>query len=170
MKHEYKEFPFTRIKELIKEGQEAAKKYNSIEDLIYDTDYTFAEAEYVKIGFNNPKWEIGEVKTFYRIGEPAIDEDGCSYMNSCNHVINRFEEGISVVTMKWLHSLKAIFFGTSDEDIQMCGIYRITGFELPYRGGDDEVLIKALDWAEKTRIRTRKGLEKAVRDAEQKQA
>lgn len=161
-KYEYNEISFPRIKELIREGQEASEKYKTIAELIYATDYSFGEMEYVGLGFDYPDWQVGEIKTFYRIGEPAIDDFGCFYKNSYNHAEDRFEEGVSVVTMNWLHSFKSVFFGTSDEDIRKRGVYKITGFELPSRGGDNEIMIKPLDWAKKTRIRTRKGLEKAV--------
>ena len=44
------------------------------------------------------------------------------------------------------------------------GIYRIKGIQIGF-GGDDEPVIYATDWAEKTRIRTFTGLEKAVKTA-----
>ena len=72
-----------------------------------------------------------------------------------------------MVTTAWLNSMKSVFFGSTDEHIKTRGVYKIKGFALPTTGGDDETLIVPLDLAEKTRIRTRNGLAKAVKQAEQ---
>lgn len=165
----YNEFSFEKIKKLVKEGQEAATKYDTLVELLYSRDFGFTEWEYISLGFENPTWEIGEIKTFYRIGEPLID-DGGAYRNSYNHAADRPEKGVSVVTTEWLHSLKSVFFGTSDDKIEARGVYKIRGFELPTCGGDDEKLIKPIDWAEKTAIVTREGLAAAVSEEEKKQA
>lgn len=164
---DYNEFRFEKIKELVKEGQDAATKYDTLDELIHSQDFGFAEFEYIAMGFENPDWEIGEIKTFYRIGEPMIDEGG-AYVNSYNHAADRPEDGVSVVTTEWLHSLKSVFFGTTDEKLKAKGVYKIRGFELPGCGGDDEKLIKPIDWAEKTDIVTREGLEAAVAEEEKK--
>lgn len=157
----YNEFSFEKIKKLVKEGQDASTKYDTLGELLHSRDFGFSEWEYISMGFENPNWEIGEIKTFYRIGEPLID-DGGTYHNSYNHAADRPENGVSVVTAEWLHSLKSVFFGTTDEILKARGVYKIRGFELPGRGGDDEKLIKPIDWAEKTDIVTREGLEAAV--------
>lgn len=157
----YNEFSFEKIKKLVKEGQDAVNKYDTLDELIHSRDFGFSEWEYIAMGFKNPEWEIGEIKTFYRIGEPRIDRGG-AYINSYNHEAGRPENGVSVVTIEWLHSLKSVFFGTSDEKLKARGVYKIRGFELPGCGGDDEKLIKPIDWAEKTNIVTREGLETAV--------
>lgn len=164
---DYNEFSYDTIKRLVKEGQAATTKYSTMMDLLYSRDFGFHEWEYIAMGFENPDWEIGEIKTFYRIGEPLID-DGGAYRNSYNHAADRPEEGVSVVTTEWLHSLKSVFFGTSDDKIEAKGVYKIRGFELPTCGGDDEKLIKPIDWAEKTDIVTREGLEAAVAEEEAK--
>lgn len=157
----YNEFSFEKIKKLVKQGQDAETKYNTLGELLHSRDFGFSEWEYISMGFENPDWEIGEIKTFYRIGEPLIDGGG-TYRNSYNHAADRPENGVSVVTTEWLHSLKSVFFGTTDEKLKAKGVYKIRGFELPGRGGDDEKLIKPIDWAEKTDIVTREGLEAAV--------
>lgn len=157
----YNEFSFEKIKKLVKEGQDASTKYDTLGELLNSRDFGFSEWEYISMGFKNPEWEIGEIETFYRIGEPRIAKGG-AYVNSYNHAADRPEDGVSVVTTEWLHSLKSVFFGTTDEILKARGVYKIRGFELPGRGGDDEKLIKPIDWAEKTDIVTREGLEAAV--------
>ena len=109
----------------------------------------------------NPNFEpiIGE---FYRIGEPRENGYG-KYKPSWNYAEDRPEDGVSVVTSAWLNSMKSVFFNTTDENIEKRGVYKIRGFALPSSGGDGETLICPLDWAEKTRIRTRDGLERAVK-------
>lgn len=149
---------------LIKKGQQLSKKYNSYIEFAYSTeydDYSLSEIEYINIGFDNPDFQP-KIKTFYRIGCPKRRKDG-SYAPSYNFAEDRPESGISVVTEKWLHSLKSVFFGSSDEDIQNKGVYAIEGFALPTTGGDDETLIIATGEAKKTMIRTRNGLLKAVK-------
>ena len=158
----YNEYSFEKIKEFIAEGQRAFLNYRSLEELLYSADYSLREWEYIELGFKNPDWTIGEAETFYRIGEPVLDKNMGCYKSSYNYADDRPECGVSVITTKWLHSFKSIFFGTSDEDLQRRGVYKITGFALPSTGGDDELLVKPLDWAVKTRIRTRDGLERAV--------
>ena len=159
----YNQFSFEKIKKLIAEGQEAAKKYNTEEEMAYATNYSLAEYEFVSMGFNNPDFVVGEIKEFYRIGEPIQDGYGC-YKSSWNFAEDRPEAGVSVVTTAWLHSMKSVFFNTTDEKIRLRGIYKIKGFVVPGVGGDDEILICPMDWAEKTRICTRSGLEKAVKE------
>ncbi|WP_276773827.1 hypothetical protein [Ruminococcus champanellensis] len=118
--------------------------------------------KFVDIGYRyGDKIEIVE-KEFYRIGEPTIDCYGNCYHASYNYAEDKPEDGISVVTTAWLHSMKSVFFGAhDDEKLQSRGVYKIKGVVVGF-GGDDEPLIYATDWAEKTRIRTYNGLEKAV--------
>lgn len=158
----YNQFRYEYIKKLILAGQKAAKEGTTLEELIYATDYSASAFEFVSMGFENPEYELGEIKEFYRIGEPIIDECGC-YESSWNFADDCKENGVSVVTTKWLHSLKSVFFNTTDEKIASRGVYKIRGFVVPGRGGDDETLICPMDWAEKTKIKTRAGLEKAVK-------
>ena len=94
-----------------------------------------------------------------------MDWHGDCYKSSYNYADERPEDGISVVTIEWLHSLKSVFFGAHDDDkLKNRGVYRIKGIQIGF-GGDDEPVIYATDWAEKTRIRTFTGLEKAVKTA-----
>lgn len=160
---EYNQFNYTYIKKLIKKGQEHAKQYATEEELVYNTDYSLSEYEFIAMGFFNPDFVPGQIQEFYRIGEPHKDEFDGSYKPSWNFAEDRPENGVSVVTTAWLHSLKSVFFNTTDENIAARGVYKIKGFIIPNRGGDDEILICPMDWAVKTRIRTRAGLEKAVK-------
>lgn len=161
----YNEYPIAIIKKIIRDGQMAAKNGWTEEEMFYRIDCSFAESRFLTIGFRNPDFIVGEIRTFYRIGEPAENGYGC-YKPSYNYADDMPEDGVSVVTLAWLNSMKSVFFGTTDEKIQKRGVYKIRGFVLPRRGGDDEVLICPMDWAEKTRIRTRAGLEKAVKNTE----
>ena len=158
---EYNQYSFETIKKLINIGKKYASKYNDIDELMYDNDYEINQLEFIAIGFENPDFEP-EIKEFYRIGEPITNEYGC-YKSSYNFAEERYENGVSVVTTAWLCSMKSVFFNTTDEKIAKSGVYKLTGFALPCAGGDDELLIVPLDWAEKTRIRTRAGLGKAVK-------
>lgn len=129
--------------------------------LYWVADYPLGAIAFIELGYLHPDFEP-VIKDYYRIGCPINDGHNC-YRNSFNFAENRCEEGISVVTEKWLHSFKSVFFGSSNEDIKSKGVYKIKGFALPQRGGDDELLIVPMDWAVKTKIRTRNGLEKAVK-------
>ncbi|MCI5678711.1 MAG: hypothetical protein MR278_01810 [Bacteroidales bacterium] len=159
----YNQYSYETIKKLIAKGQKYASKGYSINDVLYAEDFSESQWEFVQMGLEHPDFVPGEIKTFYRIGEPREDGYGC-YKNSYNFAEDRFENGVSVVTAEWLHNLKSVFFGTSDKDIEAKGVYKIRGFVVPNIGGDDETLICPMDWAEKTRIRTRNGLEKAVKN------
>lgn len=160
----YNQYSYNKIKKLIAAGQEAAQKGMTEEEFVYNSDYTPSEYEFVAIGFNYPDFVPGEIKTFYRIGKPAEDTDG-TYKNSWNHADDKRESGVSVVTTAWLNSMKSVFFNTTDEKIAARGVYKIKGFAIPSKGGDDETLICPMDFAEKTRIRTRAGLANAVKKA-----
>ena len=159
----YNQYPLNYIKKLIVKGQEATKEFNSIDSFLYSIDYDFGEEEFLGLGFKNPDFDVDsiEIKEYYRIGEPVLDYGGKSY-NSYNFAEERSEAGVSVVTTEWLHSLKSIFFGTDDNKIASKGVYKIKGFAIPHVGGDDETLIIPMDFAEKTDIKTRDELEKAV--------
>lgn len=103
-----------------------------------------------------------EEKTWYRIGEPIKNAYGNAYKSSYNYAEDHPECGISVVTANWMHSLKSVFFGAHDDDkIKAKGVYKIKGVQIGF-GGDDEPLIYATDWAEKTDITTVDELEKVV--------
>ncbi len=159
----YNQYSLNYIKKLIAKGQEATKEFNDIESFIYGTDYHFNEYDFLGLGFKNPDFDVDsiEIKEYYRIGEPVLDYGG-KYYNSYNFAEERSEAGVSVVTTEWLHSLKSIFFGTDDNKIASKGVYKIKGFAIPHVGGDDETLIIPMDFAEKTDIKTRDELEKAV--------
>ncbi|MCM1224559.1 MAG: hypothetical protein NC548_59935 [Lachnospiraceae bacterium] len=158
----YNQINFNQIKKLIADGQAAAKDGETLDNIIYSGRYSLMEYEFVSLGFENPDWQVGEIREFFRIGEP-IDNGYGTYKNSWNFAEDRRESGVSVVTTAWLHSLKSVFFGTSDEKIAARGVWKIRGFVVPGHGGDDETLICPIDWAERTRIRTRDGLERAVK-------
>lgn len=53
-------------------------------------------------------FEIGEIREYYRIGEPRCDGHGC-YLPSYNFAEDRPENGVSVVTTAWLNSFKSVF-------------------------------------------------------------
>lgn len=163
MREEYNEYSFSRIKKIIEKGK-IARKEGKNEIQILNMAGSCGEFEFLKMGYDNPDFNptIGE---FYRIGEPREDGYG-KYRPSWNYADDRPEAGVSVVTLSWLNSLKSVFFNTTDENIEKRGVYKICGFALPSEGGDEETLICPLDWAEKTRIRTRDGLERAVKKIE----
>ncbi len=161
MREKYNQYSFNYIKKLIQIGKKLAEDYNSFDDVMYATDYNMEELKFIAMGFKNPDF-IPEIGTFYRIGEPR--QDGyAAYKSSWNFSEDRAEDGVSVVTTAWLNSMKSVFFNTTDEKIKSAGVYKIMGFALPSVGGDDETIICPLDWAIKTKIRTRNGLKKAVR-------
>lgn len=166
MREEYNEYPFSRIERFIEKGKKAREEEKNEAELAYMAS-SLGEFEFMKLGYDNPNFEpiIGE---FYRIGEPREDGYG-KYKPSWNYAEDRPEDGVSVVTSAWLNSMKSVFFNTTDENIEKRGVYKIRGFALPSSGGDEETLICPLDWAEKTRIRTRDGLERAVEREEKKQ-
>lgn len=157
----YNQYSHEYICKLIKMGQELSKAGRDFDSFVYESDYSVSKIEFIGMGYNNPDWKMPEPKEYYRIGEPAIGYDDC-YCPSRNYAEDRPEAGVSVVTKAWLHSLKSVFFGTSNDKLRARGIYKIYGFELPQKGGDDETLVCPLDWAEKTNIKTLNGLEKAV--------
>lgn len=159
----YNEYSLTTIKKIIEQGKNLRNRFSTMDELEMNTDFRFDELRFVEIGFNFPDFEPN-VAEFYRIGEPAVDNYSGCYKNSWNFAEDRREDGVSVVTTAWLNSMKSVFFGSTDEHIKARGIYKIKGFALPTTGGDDEPLIVPLDWAEKTKIRTRNGLAKAVKN------
>ena len=164
---EYNQYSLNYIKKLIAKGQEATKEFNSIDSFLYSIDYDFGEEEFLKLGFKNPDFDVDsmKVKQYYRIGKPTLDYDGI-YKHSYNFAEERPEAGVSVVTTDWLHSLKSVFFGTDDDKIASKGVYKIEGIALPNVGGDNETLIVPTDFVEKTDIKTRDELEKAVKESE----
>ena len=158
----YNQYSYKTIKRLFEEGQKLAEIYHTEEDMVHATNYNISEYMFVAMGFCNPDFVLGGVQEFYRIGEPVHDGYGC-YKPSWNFAEDRPEGGVSVVTTAWLHSFKSIFFNTTDENIRSRGVYKIKGFVVPGSGGDDEILVCPLDWAERTKIRTREGLARAVK-------
>ncbi|MFA6851259.1 MAG: hypothetical protein WCS30_13025 [Selenomonadaceae bacterium] len=103
-----------------------------------------------------------EEKEFYRIGEPVFDYAEENYRGSWNFAEDRREDGISVVTEDWLHSIKSTFFGIDNDSLKAKGIYKIKGFVIGF-GGDDEPVIIATAFAEKMKIYSKKSLEKLVK-------
>ena len=51
---DYNEFRFEKIKELVKEGQEAATKYDTLDELIHSQDFGYAEWEFIAMGIEDP--------------------------------------------------------------------------------------------------------------------
>lgn len=152
---------------------QAAKKYMAIgqkiennfelERFLYQNDVTEDAWKFICLGYENKDFNVEDLKVgkYLRIGEPQILFN--QYMSSNNHAEQRREEGVSVITSSWLHSLKSVFFGAHDNDkLKYRGVYEITGIELPRTGGDDEILIYPIAWAKKTDIKTYKRLEKTI--------
>lgn len=160
----YNQYSFNTIKRLIRIGQDAAKEGRSEYDLC-DLIGSPSEAEFVLLGYHNPDFEIGEIREYYRIGEPRCDGHGC-HLPSYNFAEDRPENGVSVVTTAWLNSFKSVFFNTTDENLLKRGVYKIKGFSLPGVGGDNETMICPMDWAVKTDITTREQLEHVVKEEE----
>lgn len=155
-----------RLFEIGKECEQKGMTASEVVDRLAELGFTNDEA--YNIAFAGMKYgdriTIIEEKNWYRIGEPAMDWYGGCYKSSYNYADGCPEEGISVVTTEWLHSLKSIFYGAHDDDkLKSRGVYRIKGVQIGF-GGDDEPVIYATGWAEKTRIRTFSGLEKAVKN------
>ena len=157
----FNQYSIEDIKKYIALGAEK-KDMDRQSFLFWVADYSLNAIPFIEIGYQNPDF-IPEIKEYYRIGCP-INDGNNYYKNSFNFAEDRYEDGISVVTLKCLHSFKSVFFGGSDEDIKAKGVYKIKGFALPAKGGDSETLIIPMDWAVKTIIRTRNGLEKAVKN------
>lgn len=156
------------VKRLFEIGKDCEQKGMTVAEVVDRlAELKFTNDEAYNIAFAGMKYgdriTAIEEKTWYRIGEPAIDYYSDCYKNSYNYADERPEEGISVINTEWLHSLKSVFFGAHDDDkLKSRGVYRIKGVQIGF-GGDDEPIIYATDWAEKTRIRTFAGLEKAVK-------
>lgn len=147
-------------------GQEEMTAYDVV-DRLAEQGYASDDAYDIAIaGMKYGDRIVIEEKIWYRIGEPALDWYGNCYKSSYNYADERPEDGISVVTIEWLHSLKSVFFGAHDDNkLKNRGVYKIRGIQIGF-GGDDEPVVYATDWAEKTRIRTFTGLEKAVKTAQ----
>mgnify|MGYP004668670961 CR=1 FL=1 len=162
----YNAYGLKTIKKYVEMGKQAALNGTPLDvianQLFESGVYSSEPMKFVEAGYRyGDKIEIVE-REFYRIGEPAIGCYGNCYHASYNYAEDAPEEGISVVTNDWLHSMKSVFFGAhDDEKLRSRGVYKIKGVVVGF-GGDDEPLIYATDWAKKTRIRTYNGLEKAV--------
>ena len=154
----YDAYGIKSITKLYKIGKECAEQnlnaYEVIEKL-EELGYNVLEAiKIVNAGMKYGDRLTLEEKTWYRIGEPIVELYGDYYKPSYNYADDRPEEGISVITKKWMNSLKSVFFGAhDDEKIAAKGVYKIKGVQIGF-GGDDEPLIYATDWAEKTSIKT----------------
>lgn len=106
--------------------------------------------------FLNVNPEEITIKTWYRIGEPRINEYGCTYYSSYNFADDRPECGVSVIDEQWFNTISSRFF-----DIDGRGVYKIEGVRIG-TGSDGEPLIYPTNWAEKTRIRSKTGILKAI--------
>lgn len=155
----------TKLFELGKEFKEKNMNTSEVVDALWELGYQDVESlNIVSAGMNyGDRIDTIEERTYYRIGEPIVDSYGSFYKNSYNYAEDRPEIGISVVTENWMNSLKSVFFGAHDnEKLKAKGIYKIKGVQIGF-GGDDEPLIYATDWAEKTQIHTVNGLMKAIK-------
>lgn len=136
--------------------------YREYMDTVDILSYGLEKAELLHAFMENPDLSPQPV-SFYRIGEPRLNANGDQYAPSTNFAEDRAEDGVSVVTTKWLNSLKSVFFGAHDDArIAARGVYKVRGVIIGY-GGDDEPLIYPIAWAEKTNIKTYKQLARAVR-------
>lgn len=155
----------TKLFELGKEFKQQDMNTSEVVDALWELGYQDIKSlNIVSAGMDyGDRIDIIEERTYYRIGEPIVDSYGSFYKNSYNYAEDRPEIGISVVTENWMNSLKSVFFGAHDnEKLKAKGIYKIKGVQIGF-GGDDEPLIYATDWAEKTQITTVKGLMKAIK-------
>lgn len=160
----YNEYSLETIKNLIEAGKKIkAEGYTECEIASFEKGYNTAQYRFIRIGFLSPDFQVGEIKEYFRIGEPRLEYGNC-YYPSFNFSDDRREEGLSVITNDWLESFKGLFFGSGDDEIRARGIYKIKGFELPLKGGDDEPLIIPMDYAEKTGIKTREELIKTLKE------
>ncbi len=174
---EYNCYSINMLKNTYNLGVKFKEKYPDEDSLDYlyqklawaEIPETPIEVEvFFSAGFYSIKIDF-EPKTWIRIGEPRVCWEGGYYYNSHNHTTDCGEIGVSVICSEWLHSLKSVFFGAHDDDkLRKKGIYKIMGICVG-TGGDDEPVIYPTSWAEKTRIRSYSGLEKAVKKLEQTQ-
>lgn len=148
--------------ETLREYYEMGKNYSNEYEL-YSLGINSVDLfRMARLGMNNEVIDFAE-KTFYRIGEPRKNAYENAYENSFNFADEKPEIGVSVITENWLNSLKAVFFGISNEKLQNKGVYKIKGIIIGY-GGDDEPLIYPTDWAKKTKIRSVTGILKAIKE------
>lgn len=155
----------SKLFELGKEFKQKDMNTSEVVDALWELGYQDVESLNIVSAGMNYGDRIGtiEERTYYRIGEPIVDSYGSFYKNSYNYAEDRPEIGISVVTENWMNSLKSVFFGAHDnEKLKAKGIYKIKGVQIGF-GGDDEPIIYATDWAEKTKITTVNGLMKAIK-------
>ena len=163
----YGGYSINGIKKIIKLLKNV-KNINDVEeinDILVENGYNpifFGMSEIIA-GISNNYIDLDNIseKYFLRISEPKIDYMADVYMSSWNYADDRREKGISVISSDWLKSLKSVFFGVSDEDIKSRGVYIMKGIVIG-KGGDDEPLILATDFAKKTNIKTKEQLKKAV--------
>lgn len=151
MKEKYGSYSVNTVKSIYEIAKTVTDEYDLYDKI--EQKYGFEGCKIAKVAYDAYKYDgyvpDFEVKTFYRIGEPRLNEIGTAYRNSHNFADDRQESGISVISKGWLHSLKSVFFGISDDKIKNRGIWAIKGFIIGY-GGDDEPLIYATDWAVRT--------------------
>lgn len=160
----YDSIPQETIEMLLQIGRDAAEKQQDESTLYkYYEELGPDQIRFVEFGYHYPEFRLEEPRWFYRIGEPAENTYTGGYTNSWNHATDFPEEGVSVVTSTWLNSTKSVLFGATDDRIAARGIYKIKGYALPAHGGDGEPLIYPVAWAQKTKIRTRAGLARAVK-------
>lgn len=153
MSKEYNGYSANSVKELFNigafsNGDERDLYYTLAREGYNDPDamhIAMCGYEYKDCGFDL------SVNEYYRIGEPIEDSMGNQYQFSNNFAEGKKEDGVSVITDKWLHSMKSVFFGIDDEKIAKVGIWKVTGIQIVV-GGDDEPLVYPIQWAERTNL------------------
>ena len=139
------------IKNLLMKGQNI-KNNNELYDVM--SKYSLIEFEIISIGYDLKNEDINfNIHTYYRIGEPKVNEMGTAYLPSYNFATEKREKGVSCISLNWLNSLKSVFFNITDERIEKDGIWEIKGIKIA-TGGDDEPLIIPVDWAKKTNFKS----------------
>lgn len=152
-------------RQLRKENKDIDNYYDEWEDRVSDIVRFVGpdELELVGFAYDNPSIKAEE-REYYRIGEPQLNMGGY-YSKSHNFANDTPESGVSVITSKWLNSVKSIFFGAHDDDVlKSKGVYKIKGILVGY-GGDDEPVIYPTDYAYRTNITTYEELEQAVKQS-----
>lgn len=160
----YKGMTAAQVKELFLIGKANSDNRNFEMDAIDIAESKFGdfnayEQEAYKVllcGAANRNVSLEE-KTYYHIGALEEDEYFSLYRPSYNYADDRFEEGVSVVTLKWLHSIKSIFWG-AEERIKSWGVYKFKGVQIGF-GGDDEPVVYPTSLAEKTAIKSLEEME-----------
>ena len=66
----YRQFSIEKIKNLIKIGQDAKKAGHTEEELYYTNDFSLRASTFVQMGYENPDFEVGEIKGVKYLSTP----------------------------------------------------------------------------------------------------